>query len=198
MLTPEEADDLEMKLGYPATDPHGDPIPSARSGRTHLAGRPLADWPLNKEAEIVHIEDEPESVFTQIISEGLFPGTDVIVKQADLQGLRVSLDDGSERWLAPMVAANIFVAPASSGRLVPTNAPRLSSLRPGQAARVLSISPEVRGLTRRRFLDLGITSGTAIEAELSSAFGGDPTAYRVRGTLIALRREQADRIFIEF
>ena len=45
-------------------------------------------------------------------------------------------------------------------------------------------------------LDLGIVPGTIIEPEMNSP-GGDPTAYRIRGTLIALRHEQADLIQIE-
>ena len=57
------------------------------------------------------------------------------------------------------------------------------------------ISPTCRGTERRRFLDLGILPGTAVEAELVSP-GGDPTAYRVRGTLLALRAEQAQNIHI--
>jgi Fe2+ transport system protein FeoA len=39
-------------------------------------------------------------------------------------------------------------------------------------------------------LDLGILPGTLIQAEMTSP-SGDPTAYRVRGALIALRKEQA-------
>jgi Fe2+ transport system protein FeoA len=44
-------------------------------------------------------------------------------------------------------------------------------------------------------MDLGILPGTTISAETVSP-GGDPTAYRIRGALIALRREQADLIRI--
>lgn len=44
-------------------------------------------------------------------------------------------------------------------------------------------------------MDLGIVPGTTVEAEYDSP-SGDPTAYRIRGTLIALRREQADQINI--
>jgi ferrous iron transport protein A len=44
-------------------------------------------------------------------------------------------------------------------------------------------------------LDLGILPGTVITAEFVSP-GGDPTAYNVRGALIALRREQAQLITI--
>jgi DtxR family Mn-dependent transcriptional regulator len=62
--------------------------------------------------------------------------------------------------------------------------------------RVLDLSPACRGTQRRRLLDLGVVKGTEIEAELSSA-SGDPIAYRIRGALIGLRREQADWIRIE-
>jgi Fe2+ transport system protein FeoA len=45
-------------------------------------------------------------------------------------------------------------------------------------------------------MDLGIVPGTAISRERRSMSGG-LSAYRVRGTLIALRREQADTIAVE-
>jgi Fe2+ transport system protein FeoA len=45
-------------------------------------------------------------------------------------------------------------------------------------------------------LDLGIVPGTLVKAEMNSP-SGDPTAYRVRGALIALRDEQAAYINIQ-
>jgi Fe2+ transport system protein FeoA len=41
-----------------------------------------------------------------------------------------------------------------------------------------------------------VVPGTTITPELSSA-GGDPVAYRIRGALIAFRRDQAASIEIE-
>ena len=70
---------------------------------------------------------------------------------------------------------------------------KLSDLALGKTAEVLRISPNCRGAERRRFMDLGILPGTQLTAELVSA-GGDPTAYLIRGALIALRREQAQHI----
>ncbi|MBK8048075.1 MAG: ferrous iron transport protein A [Anaerolineales bacterium] len=58
------------------------------------------------------------------------------------------------------------------------------------------VSPPLRRAERRRFLDLGILPGTPVTAELVSP-SGDPTAFRIRDTLIALRREQAGLILIE-
>ncbi len=71
----------------------------------------------------------------------------------------------------------------------------LADLQPGQKGRVTAISPACQGLERRRFMDLGILPKTIITAEMTSP-SGDPTAYRIRGSLIALRREQASFIQI--
>ena len=49
------------------------------------------------------------------------------------------------------------------------------------------------GNVRRRLLDLGIVSGTKICAVLKSP-SGDPTAFEIRGSLIALRKEDAKLI----
>jgi Fe2+ transport system protein FeoA len=51
-------------------------------------------------------------------------------------------------------------------------------------------------LERRRLMDLGILPGTMIAAEMRSP-SADPTAYRIRGALIALRHEQAHLIHIK-
>lgn len=47
---------------------------------------------------------------------------------------------------------------------------------------------------KRRLLDLGFTPGAVTEAVLLSP-GKDPTAYLIRGTVIALRSEDARVVF---
>ena len=47
---------------------------------------------------------------------------------------------------------------------------------------------------KRRLLDLGLIEGTNIELVLVSPFK-DPKAYEVRGTTIALREEDAKKIY---
>ncbi len=75
----------------------------------------------------------------------------------------------------------------------PLPAARLSSLLPGQKGRVVAL--ECEGLHRRRLLDLGLTPGVQVEAVMRAALG-DPMAFRVRDSLMALRREQAEQILI--
>ena len=78
---------------------------------------------------------------------------------------------------------------------VECDVPRLSDLTRGERAQVVAISSQCRGLERRRLQDLGFLPGAELLAELTSP-GGDPVAYRIRGALIALRKEQADLIRI--
>ena len=48
---------------------------------------------------------------------------------------------------------------------------------------------------KRRMLDLGIVKGTPIKAILKSP-SGNPKAYEVRGSVIAIRSEDAENIRI--
>jgi DtxR family Mn-dependent transcriptional regulator len=143
----------------------------------------------------VHIEDEPAVVYAQLVAEGLHPGLVIRVIEANPERIRF-LADGKEQVLAPLLARNVSVLPLTQeqvAELKPTAS--LADLRPGQTGRVVNISPACRGLERRRFMDLGILPGTVIKAEMVSP-SGDPTAYRIRGALIGLRREQAALIHI--
>jgi Fe2+ transport system protein FeoA len=69
----------------------------------------------------------------------------------------------------------------------------LDQLMKDQTAEVIELA--VNGAERRRLMDLGILPGTRIEVEMRSPLG-DPTAYRVRGSVIALRCRQAQNIVI--
>ncbi len=53
------------------------------------------------------------------------------------------------------------------------------------------------GSIYRRFLDLGLIQGTTITPVLISIFK-DPKAYTFRGTLIALRNEDASLITVSY
>ena len=94
------------------------------------------------------------------------------------------------------MAANVSVVPLPAVEPEIESGEKLSSLEPGQSGEVLFISKRSRGIERRRFLDFGILPGTIISAEMDSP-SGDPTAYRVRDALLALRREQADMVRIK-
>ncbi len=70
----------------------------------------------------------------------------------------------------------------------------LDKLSLGTAGRVKELT--VQGNMRRRMLDLGMIHDTIIESIIKSP-AGDPVAYRIRGAIIALRSEEASKVFIE-
>ena len=193
-LTPEALDALDAHLGYPRSDPHGDPIPTAAGAVTPLQAVSLTDWPTDKPAVIRHIEDEPEVIFKQIAASGLRPGKIVRILAIDPERLIVS-DGQDEYCLAPIVAANIQVAAAREAAAVEEKVVRLTDLSQGEERQVVTIDPQCRGFTRRRLLDLGLTPGARVCPELANAFGGS-RAFRIRGTLIALRSEQAEKVWV--
>lgn len=195
-LSPDMADALADELGNPTHDPHGDPIPDAHGAMAPHGGQPLTSTVVDAPVRIVHLEDEPEAVFAQIIAEGLSPGMEARVLERTPDRLRFWAN-GDEHVLAPIVAANISVVPLAVATTAETPADEttMSALEPGEKGEVIRISRASRGTERRRFLDLGVVPGTIVEAELVGP-GGDPTGYRIRDTLIAFRREQANMIHI--
>ena len=52
------------------------------------------------------------------------------------------------------------------------------------------------GTIKRRFLDLGLIKGTTITPIFISP-SGDPTAYQVRGSVIAIRKEDSCNISVK-
>lgn len=192
-LSPEQVNALSAQLGNPTHDPHGDPIPTATGEFQPHDGKPLTTMDPGEPARIVHIEDEPEVIYAQLVAEGLHPGMEVRITEKTPKKVRFWAG-GDEHLLAPIVAANISVLPITrTDDLQESIGDKLSKLGLGEKAYVVNISPASHGLERRRLMDLGIIPGTVIEAEFRSP-SGDPTAYRIRGATIALRQEQADLI----
>lgn len=69
----------------------------------------------------------------------------------------------------------------------------LSNLAVGKKGKVDSIL--VDGLLRNRLLDLGIVKNSVIEVVRVSP-AGDPTAYLIKGSLIGLRKSEANKILV--
>jgi len=190
-ITPAQADELEVRLGHPRFDPHGDPIPTADGEVPEREVVPLASLEPGEFGRVVHIEDEPAVVYAQLVALGIYLDMDLRV-DARTDARIVVEGDGRKFVLAPMVAANVSVRQAMPAELprVAETRETLDALAPGESALVTGISPACRGLERRRLMDLGIVRGTRVAFERHGLTGG-LRAYRVRGAVIALREEQA-------
>jgi len=51
-------------------------------------------------------------------------------------------------------------------------------------------------IENRRLQDLGVVRGTKIKCVLRSPLG-DPTAYKIRGAIVAIRDEDAQNVLVE-
>lgn len=69
----------------------------------------------------------------------------------------------------------------------------LNEIEPGQTAVVKELLSD--GSIRRRLLDIGLVEGTLVEC-VGRSPGGDPSAYLIRGAVIAIRSEDSTRITI--
>jgi DtxR family Mn-dependent transcriptional regulator len=196
LLSPQDTEALAARLGHPLHDPHGDTIPERGGDLPADAGQSVNTVAIDTPFTIVHLEDEPDAVYAQLLALGLRPGMRAYVVRKTPEMLWL-FADGRHYELAPSLAQNISAATlagVTSGQLQAESF--LHELPAGRSGRVLGLTAACRGAERRRLLDLGFVSGSVVEANLVSP-AGDPTAYLVRGALVALRREQARFIRIE-
>ena len=205
-LSDSEISALDQRLNYPVHDPHGDPIPTPEGELSMPEEKcSLSALGVDTSGVIVHMEDEPAEIYSQLIAEGLYPGLMLRVLEADSKRIRFWAGD-DEHVLSPLLATSVQVVPHELEQRGTMPVPdqkttvrkkrSLADCETGTRARIRALSPRISGTERRRLMDLGFLPGTEVEIELTSA-AGDPMAFRIRGTLIALRRIQAEQIFIE-
>lgn len=188
-LSPRAVEELDARLGRPRFDPHGDPIPTASGDLPEAIGVPLTHLEPDEEGTIVHLEDEPRALYDRLLEAGLSPHMRFRVLPSDDGRIHLAVD-GRTLTLDVAAAANVTVDTSVAGASTPEwEGWTAADLQPGQWGEVINLSPACQGVQRRRLLDLGVVPGTRITAELAAA-SGDPTAYRIRGALVALRREQ--------
>jgi manganese transport protein len=189
LATPEQVDALARELGNPQFDPHGDPIPTAAGEMPRIdEGTPLTKWPVHRVGRIVHVEDEPPALFSQLAAIGLTPGAQVEIDER--MPAQVLVWSGRQRLtLAPAAAERVFVVDA------PPAAVPLSEMEIGQAGRVVSVGGSVGLADRLR--DAGVRRGTEVSAVGADPLG-EPVRYRVDGSPdFSLTRVEANQIVLD-
>lgn len=69
----------------------------------------------------------------------------------------------------------------------------MNKMKIGERARVTKVC--TKGEMRRRFCDLGIIEGTEVEC-VGKSPSGDPTAFLIRGAVMALRSEDSGGVLV--
>ena len=200
-LDARERERMASLLGNPLFDPHGDPIPTAGltlpalpagARDTAAEGLPEAGTLLR----VVHIEDDDARRFARIAATGL--AKDAVVRVAAGAEGSFAFDYEGEHFALPaadLAAIDLRPLTPAEAAEVPTDAFRMSRLAEGQTAVVAGLSPSCRGALRRRLMDLGFVRGSHVSVGMRIPLG-NPVAYVLRGTAIALRREQARQIIV--
>lgn len=102
---------IDVVLGHPSVDPHGDPIPTARGHVDPSPAISLADCPMNQSVRVSRVMDQ-ESAFLQFVRRcGLSPGVTAIVEGRDdiAQTAQVRADGKESITLGTNVARKILV-----------------------------------------------------------------------------------------
>jgi DtxR family Mn-dependent transcriptional regulator len=75
------ADRLDAFLGFPARDPHGDPIPSADGTLTRVDSPAVTDLPAGATAVVVRVLDQSADVLRYLGELGIRPGAEIRVAE---------------------------------------------------------------------------------------------------------------------
>jgi DtxR family Mn-dependent transcriptional regulator len=94
-ISDEVLDRLDALLGHPATDPHGDPIPSRQGKLSSHIYATLATCPLERPLRIVRITEQSAEFLQFAELHGLQPGTAVRATDRNLTAGLVTLRRGA-------------------------------------------------------------------------------------------------------
>jgi DtxR family Mn-dependent transcriptional regulator len=107
---PEVADALDAFLGYPATCPHGNPVPDAQGAIRAASDCSLAALLPGETAAVVRIHPESDSLLAYLDSQELRPGATFVVQEIMLFGGPIVLRVGDTvRYVGQEAAAQLFV-----------------------------------------------------------------------------------------
>jgi ferrous iron transport protein A len=72
---------------------------------------------------------------------------------------------------------------------------KLGTLKPGAKGLIAQVGTEsISSQLVKRLMEMGVLEGSPFQVVHEAPWGGDPIAVRVRGALIALRRNEANAV----
>lgn len=205
-VNPETLQAIEKTLHKPLLDPHGDPIPSEE--HNHLptpVGIALDDIAEGDFIRIKQMNDDDEEKLTRLTDLGLFPGALIQIVGVNQSEVTFIFQGEQSTLTRPefeaLTIARPEILPQGTmpdvyGAFLPKAVKRLTTLSQGHEATICGIDVNCRGTARRRLLDLGFVRGSKVSIYIQSPMG-NPNAYLIRGSGIALRQDQAKYILID-
>lgn len=110
VLSNEVAARMDAALGWPATDPHGEPIPSASGDVPALSDTPLARMQPSESARVARVSSEDAAFLRYLGSLGIYPDVVLTVVSIAPFGGPVTIEVRGERHaIGQRVAERVFV-----------------------------------------------------------------------------------------
>lgn len=105
-------DRIDVLLGHPRVDPHGDPIPSATGQIAKQALHRLSECRQGQQLRIARIEDQEEGFLRFAAEKGLTPGMRLKVRELHpaADAITIESESGTTITLGTLAASKIFVS----------------------------------------------------------------------------------------
>jgi DtxR family transcriptional regulator, Mn-dependent transcriptional regulator len=110
-FTDDMVERIAVRLGNPERCPHGWPVDTVFEQEENRQLVPLSDLGAGSRATIVRLAEHDGDLLHWFYEQGLEPGTELQVAEADGPELKVRLN-GDERSVGEKAAAGLFVRPA--------------------------------------------------------------------------------------
>ena len=109
----ELVDRMAEKLGQPATDPHGAPIPTRDGSVDETASRPLSSLEVGESGRVMRVMHEGAEMLRYLDELDLRPGVEVRVEARAPFGGPVTVEVyGSRKLIGPLLAERVLVTMA--------------------------------------------------------------------------------------
>ncbi len=104
-------DRLDEFLGFPKSDPHGDPIPDIHGKFSHKKQASLLELPIHKTGTVSSISDQSTEMLDLLKHKGISLGTRLEIKKKFSfdNSLELKIKNGSAITISEVVAKNVFV-----------------------------------------------------------------------------------------
>jgi DtxR family Mn-dependent transcriptional regulator len=104
-------DRIDEYLGFPAADPHGDPIPKADGTISSSPGRSLSEWPTGERFRLVRVIDQSPKFLRYLSDAGLPLGAEGRVTENSPDAGTITIEvEGRPVTLSHEVAGRLRVA----------------------------------------------------------------------------------------
>jgi DtxR family Mn-dependent transcriptional regulator len=105
---------IDEMLGHPATDPHGDPIPTAEGSLAPQPAQSLMTCPVQLPVTITRVLDQGKEFLRFVESHGLKPGRSVTIETRDAasDSVRLGCGDGHSLTIGTRAASKLLVQAA--------------------------------------------------------------------------------------